>query len=72
MLYTFDGDYSLDLFGISVSGAGDLDNNGLADLIVGAYQNDNNGNNSGSARIILAADLMNDPDLDFRSYLLPL
>jgi hypothetical protein len=38
---------------------------GVADLIVGAWEDDNHGSNSGSARVFLSSDLMNDSDLDY-------
>ena len=41
----------VDLFGGSVSGAGDLDGDGYDDLVVGAYNDDDNGSNSGSAYV---------------------
>jgi hypothetical protein len=36
------------------------------DLIVGARSDDNNGSLSGSARVFLSSDLMEDIDLDYR------
>ncbi len=51
ILYTFDGDSSGDQFGRFVSGAGDVNGDGYADLIVGAASDDNNGDFSGSARV---------------------
>ncbi len=54
-LYTFNGDSAFDVFGRSVSGAGDVNGDGFADLIVGAYEDDNNGLNSGSARVLSGA-----------------
>ncbi len=55
-LYTFNGDSAGDRFGLSVSGTGDVDGDGFDDLIVGAWVDDNNGNNSGSARVLSGAD----------------
>jgi len=56
VLYTFDGDSAGDNFGESVSGAGDVNGDGFADLIVGAFRDDNNGSDSGSARVFSGVD----------------
>ena len=56
VLYNFDGDSAGDMFGFSVSGAGDVNDDGFADLIVGAPFDDNNGMDSGSARVLSGVD----------------
>ena len=55
-LFTFSGDSAGDEFGLSVSGAGDVNGDGFADLIVGAPGDDNNGIASGSARVLSGID----------------
>lgn len=54
-LYTFRGDASADFFGEPVRGTGDLNRDGHADLIVGAYLADANGTDSGLARVFSGA-----------------
>ena len=48
----FLGERSSDLAGSAVSGAGDLNDDGYDDLIIGAYAEDSGGNASGSAYIV--------------------
>ncbi len=50
------GDFNEDRFGFSVAAAGDVDADGFADVIVGAIRDDNNGLDSGSARILSGLD----------------
>ncbi|MEO6709004.1 MAG: integrin alpha, partial [Planctomycetota bacterium] len=51
LLYTFTGDNATDLFGSSVAGAGDMDNDNYADVIVGSIWDDVNATSSGSAKV---------------------
>jgi len=65
LLYAVSGDGFADELGWSVSGVGDVDNDGYDDIIAGAYKDDNGGIDSGSVRVYLGWNLMNDNDLDF-------
>ena len=56
VLYTFHGHAPYDLFGHSVSGAGDVNGDGRADLIVGSPTSENNGAGNGSARVLSGLD----------------
>ncbi|MCM2506041.1 FG-GAP-like repeat-containing protein, partial [Aureimonas altamirensis] len=50
--FAINGESAGDFAGLSVSYAGDVNGDGLADLIVGAYQNDGSGNNAGRAYLV--------------------
>lgn len=52
------GETQRDFFGLSVSGAGDIDNDGYDDVIVGAYNDDDNGVDAGAAYIYRGGDPM--------------
>ncbi len=51
LLDSFDGDFAFDLLGWSVAGAGDVDGDGLSDVIAGAPFSPLNGPDAGIARI---------------------
>ncbi len=50
VLYTWTGDAPADFFGRAVAAAGDLDNDGFGDVVVGAPLNDFNGSGAGQVR----------------------
>jgi hypothetical protein len=47
------GESGADYAGLSVSGAGDVDGDGLSDFLIGAYGDDDNGSNAGAAYLML-------------------
>ena len=55
--YSFVGENAFDHAGFSVSSAGDVDGDGLDDLLVGALYNNDGGGNAGKAYLILGASL---------------
>jgi hypothetical protein len=55
--HRYAGEAVSDLSGIRVSGAGDVDNDGLADFLVGAPANDTGGSNSGTVYLVLAENI---------------
>ena len=55
-LYTFIGDSFGDRFGISVAGAGDVNNDGTPDIMIGAILDDNGSINGGMARVFSGSD----------------
>lgn len=50
--FTIDGEATSDVAGFSVSGAGDFDGDGLADIVIGASGSNANGNDSGRAYFV--------------------
>jgi len=56
VLYQFEGQARSDFYGSAVSSAGDVNKDGFADVIVGAYKNDNTGDSAGSAYVYSGID----------------
>jgi len=62
--YTFVGEATGDHAGWSVSTAGDVDGDGLDDILIGALQNDNGESDAGTTYLILAASLGSVTDIE--------
>lgn len=50
--FAINGEVSLDFAGYAVAGAGDIDGDGLSDLVVGAYGHDSAGDGAGRAYVV--------------------
>ena len=61
---SFIGERSGDRASLSLAGAGDVDRDGLADLLVGAPLNDNAGSSTGSGYLLLSGTLGRGPGID--------
>jgi hypothetical protein len=57
--FALDGEASDDYSGFTVAGAGDVDGDGLADLLVGAFGNDAKGASAGRAYVVFGGDYSN-------------
>jgi len=55
--YKFEGENHENYSGYAVADAGDVDGDGLGDILIGAYGNDDGANHSGKAYLVLAASL---------------
>ncbi|MBA3547431.1 MAG: FG-GAP repeat protein [Nannocystis sp.] len=57
--FALDGELEEDYSGFSVAGAGDVDGDGFADVIVGAFANDAKGASAGRGYVVLGGDYSN-------------
>ncbi len=56
VMYCFEGEQDFDWFGFSVAGAGDVDDDGVPDIVVGAYGAEGGASDSGRAFVYSGAD----------------
>jgi len=66
-LYTFTGEGTGDAAGYSVALIDDVDEDGLSDILIGAYLNDDVGADAGKAYLILSSSLGSDTELSLSS-----
>ncbi len=62
--YQFIGESPRDYAGAIVSGAGDVDGDGLSDVLIGAWQNDSQSLNQGAAYVVLGQSLTHEKMID--------
>ena len=62
--YVFIGENSSDYAGYSISSAGDIDGDGLDDILIGAYRNDAGGSNAGKSYLFLGSSLGSISEID--------
>ena len=62
--YSFSSDKAFEWFGTSVSSAGDVDGDGLDDIIIGAYGNNDGGDYAGKTYLILGSSLGEESTID--------
>jgi hypothetical protein len=63
--HVFVGEGRQDRLGHSIHGAGDVDGDGLQDIVTGAYGFDGVGEESGKVYVVLASSLLGRPELQF-------
>ena len=59
--YSFVGENSNDESGRSISGAGDIDGDGISDILIGAPYQDDGGSNAGKAYLFSGASILENP-----------